>query len=173
MHSLKKKTIWINVIAGVAVLLSYLPATGMGDALWGGLPESLRPVYTVSMILATIGYFLFSSYLVLRMDPDRDRVFGGASVSLVPWLYLAAIGPSAIWLPLTQRWLAEPSDFLWALIRLDLAVVGVASVALLLTVATLRPARSGRGWAIFGCACFAFQTAVLDALVWPALFLLP
>ncbi len=29
--------------------------------IWGGIPSSLRPVYTVSMLGATAGFFLFTT----------------------------------------------------------------------------------------------------------------
>ena len=38
-------------------------------------------------------------------------------------------------MPLTFAWLAEPSPALWWAIRLDLAIVGLASLALLAAIA--------------------------------------
>ena len=58
------------------------------------------------------------------------------------------------------------------MIRLDLAVVGLASLGLLACVATIgpRPPIWLHFLAFFGCLAFCFQTAILDALVWTAFF---
>ena len=73
--------IWINVLGGSAVLASYAyglasnPLT-RGD-VWGGVPETLRPFYTVTMLLAAAGYFAFSYFVFFKVDPDKARVGDG------------------------------------------------------------------------------------------------
>jgi hypothetical protein len=63
LDSKRRSLLALNVIGGTAVLASYVVGLGAvpGDALWGGVPESLRPLYTVNMFLAAAGYFLFTS----------------------------------------------------------------------------------------------------------------
>jgi hypothetical protein len=87
-------------------------------------------------------------------------------------LYGLVLLPSALWLPLTARMLTEPTALLWAAIRIDLALVGLGSTGLLvLLLAIARRRRDGFGWAAFaGIVPFWIQTAVLDAIVWPAYF---
>ncbi|TFH28599.1 MAG: hypothetical protein E4H00_08485 [Myxococcales bacterium] len=70
--------ILINVIGGVAVLGSYayglLTYPNAGTVLLGGVPEALRPLYTASMLSATVGYFAFTGFLLFAVDPDRVRL---------------------------------------------------------------------------------------------------
>jgi len=87
-------------------------------------------------------------------------------------LYAGILIPSALWLPLTFAMIESPGGLLWLTIRLVLALVGLSSVGLLFSLLRLRP--RPRGWAfalgVAGCTAFCVQTAVLDALVWPAFF---
>jgi hypothetical protein len=87
-------------------------------------------------------------------------------------LYALILAPSALWMPLTFAMLEAPSGALWAAIRLTLAVVGLASLGLLAAIASARPADApiARRVALAGALAFSMQTAVLDALVWPAYF---
>jgi hypothetical protein len=68
--------------------------------------------------------------------------------------------------------LGSPGPGLWIAIRLVLAVVGLGSLGLLAALLAVRPREPA--WAhvlaVAGCAAFAVQTALLDALVWPAFF---
>jgi hypothetical protein len=161
----------INVLGGTAVLGSYAWCltsypTGAGD-FWGGVPEGLRPVYTVNMFLAAAGYFAFTFFLVYRLEPV-GRVGPGTFNAL----YALILAPSALWMPLTFAMLEAPSDGLWWAIRLTLAAVGIGSLGLLAALVAVRP--SPPSWAhrlaVVGGVAFCLQTAVLDALVWPAYF---
>jgi hypothetical protein len=175
MHPAHRSLLWLNVAGGIAVLGSY--ASGLADAetragLWGGVPESLRPLYTASMLAATAGYFAFSFFVFFRLDPARTRVAGGFGFGAFHALYALILVPSALWLPLTAAMLAEPSGASWLAVRGVLGLVAFGSLGLLVALASAQPvsARSARGVALAGALAFAFQTAVLDALVWPAFF---
>ena len=80
--------------------------------------------------------------------------------------------PPALWLPLTFEMVAEPSTMLWWSIRVVLFSVGFGSLGLLLwLVRSARAHSSALAWAaVAGCVAFCIQTALLDALVWPAFF---
>lgn len=56
--------------------------------------------------------------------------------------------------------------------RLVLAVTGLGSVGILAAIVAARPRPGGVAFvlAVAGCLLFCLQTAVLDALVWPAYF---
>jgi hypothetical protein len=166
--------ILINVLGGIAVLGSYAwcltryPA-GAGD-FWGGVPDGLRPVYTVNMFLAAAGYFAFTFFLVFRLAPgDGARGLGRGTFNA---LYALILAPSALWMPLTFAMLESPSDGFWWAVRLTLAAVGIGSLGLLAGLVVVRP--SPPTWAhrlaVVGSVAFCLQTAVLDALVWPAFF---
>jgi hypothetical protein len=168
--------VWINVLGGSAVLASYAyglasnPLT-RGD-VWGGVPETLRPLYTVTMLLAAAGYFAFSYFVLLKVDPDRSRIgdrFGFGAFNL---LYALILIPSALWMPLTFEMLESPGPGLWWAIRLVLGAVGIGSLGILAAIIAVRPvsAPGARRVALAGSAAFCLQTAVMDALIWPAYF---
>lgn len=171
----RRSFLWINIVGGIAVLGSYLwgafgaPET-MGS-LWGGVPESLRPVYTVNMLLSAGGYFLFAPYIALRVDTEREDFLGRFGYSIFALLFLLVLLPSALWLPLTALMLGDPGAGLWALVRIDLFLVAIGSVGLFIVLLTMPPPRpKGRVLALVGLVPFVVQTAILDALVWPAYF---
>jgi hypothetical protein len=68
--------------------------------------------------------------------------------------------------------LEAPSDGLWWVIRLTLAAVGIGSIGLLVGLVMVRPSMPSLAHklAIVGSLAFCCQTAILDALVWPAYF---
>jgi hypothetical protein len=166
----------INIVGGAAVLGSYAyclmayPAQA-GD-FWGGVPDGLRSVYTATMCLAAAGYFAFTYFLMYRMNPttsDGGR-FGFGTFNA---LYALILLPSALWMPLTFAMLQSPSDGLWWAIRLTLAAVGIGSLGLLAGLVAVRPYSPSvaHKLAVAGSLAFCFQTAILDALVWPVYFL--
>jgi hypothetical protein len=176
MRSNRNALIVLNLVGGIAVLGSY--AWGIGghpesrDALWGGVPDSLRPFYTVSMFSAALGYLLFSTFIVFGRPGGAsvDGAAGGAA--RLPLLYGMVLIPSALWLPLTFEMVAAPSALLWWSIRAVLFSVGFGSLGLLLwLVRSARAHPSALAWAaVAGGVAFCIQTALLDALVWPAFF---
>jgi hypothetical protein len=175
MHSLRLILLILNVVGGVAVLGSYAHGIAThpnpGAALWGGVPASLQPLYTASMLSATVGYLVFTGYIFFRVDPDAARIgpFGYAAFIA---LYALILIPSALWMPLTFRYLASPSSSGWLAVRCVLTTVGLASLAMIGAIARVEGAPSGgfRIAAVVGASAFALQTAVLDGAIWPAMF---
>jgi hypothetical protein len=176
MHPQKRAMLWINVLGGIAVLGSYAHGFGThptaSEALWGGVPQGIRPLYTVGMVSAAAGYFAFT-YFLLRSNPERVRIDASFGFGLLNGLYIGILVPSALWMPLTFTMLAQPSTSLWYAIRIVLAVVGLASIGLLGSLIRLRPQRPAWAYwlAVVGGVAFSIQTAVLDALIWPTYFL--
>ncbi len=169
----------LNVLGGLAVLGSYAHGLsthpGMGDAVWGGVPQELRPLYTVNMLLATAGYFAFSHFVFFRLDPRRTRIGARFGYGFFHVVYALILIPSALWMPLTFAMLESPGPALWLSIRTELALVGAGSLALLFAVCVAGPADApwSRRVAVAGAIFFCLQTALLDALVWPAYFPAP
>ena len=176
MHPQRRRMAWINVLGGTAVLGSYVhglathPAT-RGE-IWGNVPDTLRPAYTITMLLAAAGYFAFTYLFFFRVDPRAMRIGRRFGFGAINALYAGVLVPSALWLPLTFAMIDSPNELSWMAIRLVLAVVGLSSAGLLASLLFMRP--RPRGWAfpvaVAGCAAFCLQTAVLDALLWPAFF---
>ena len=112
----------LNALGGIAVLGSYAYAFSYSSelraGLWGGVPESLQPIYTVNMLLAAAGYFPFTWRRVVR------------------------------------------------------ALVGIGATGLLLLAFRFARTQGGvANWAAaIGSIPFFVQTAILDAIVWPAYY---
>lgn len=174
-RSTRRSTLaWIHMVGGLAVLASYaigLEASPGANALWGGVPVGLRPVYAVSMFAAAAGYFAFTFFMLYRLDPRTIRV-GRFGYGIFHALTLAILLPSALWMPLTVEMIAHPSTLLWLAIRAVLGCVGLASLALVVALLRARPRHPGLAHrlAVAGAVAFSFQTALLDAVLWPAWF---
>ncbi len=166
----------INVIGGAAVIGSYIfglrGQEGGANVLWGGVPTNIRPVYTVSMILSALGYFAFLYYIFFRLDPSQVSIAGISGFTMFYVIFLVMLIASAFWMPLTNIYVSNPSTGIWIGIRFVLAIVGLASIGLLLAFLTMQGKLPGTAYwlAVAGSAYFAFHTAVLDAIVWAALF---
>ena len=176
MNSARWKLLVINLVGGVAVLGSYayglLSNPETRGQIWGGVPESLQPLYTVSMLLAAAGYFAFTYFVFFRLDPEETRLGSARGLGRFNLLYVLILLPSALWLPLTFEMIEAPSAGLWWSICLVLWVVGGASLALLVAIVKVESPGADRvRWiGVAGCLLFSVQTALLDALVWPAYF---
>jgi hypothetical protein len=165
----------INLFGGLAVLASYayclIAYSARAGDFWGGVPDGLRPLYTVNMGLAAAGYFAFTYFLLYRLNPTADH---GGRIGLGTFnvLYAMILIPSALWMPLTFAMLESPSDGLWWAIRLTLAAVGLGSLGLLAGLLAVRPSSPSLAHklAVAGSLAFSCQTVILDALVWPAYF---
>lgn len=172
---MRRNLLWLNIVGGLLVLGSYawgaLAAPSTMGSLWGGVPAGLRPIYTINMLLSAAGYFLFAPYILLRVDTNRRDLAGRFGYPIFTLCFAAILLPSASWLPLTALMLADPGVGLWWTIRAVLALVGLGSLGLFYLLLTLRPPHApGRLRALLGLVPFCLQTAVLDALVWPAYF---
>jgi hypothetical protein len=175
----RRMMVWINVVGGIGVLGSYVHGFATNPAtrgeLWGAVPDAIQPLYTVSMFLAAAGYLAFTYVIFRHVDPEDARIGRRRALPALNALYVAILLPSALWMPLTFSMLANPGQMLWTGIRLALFVVGGASIGLLAALLRLRPRPPGAayGVAVAGSVAFLFQTAVLDALIWPMFFPYP
>lgn len=166
----------LNVVGGVAVLGSYVLAFAYAPAvregLWGGVPAWMQPLYTANMLCAAAGYFPFTARFVLGPQPEELAAAFRAPYRALHLAYALVLGPSALWLPLTAAMIATPSTLLWIAIRLDLALVALGALGLLYLATRDAVSTHARGaWlALLGTIPFVLQTAVVDALVWPAFY---
>jgi hypothetical protein len=166
----------INLLGGAAVIGSYIfglrGQSGGASILWGGVPVNIRPVYTISMIISALSYFAFLFYIFFRLDPSQVRIAGTSGFTMFYVIFLVMLIASALWMPLTNLYVSNPSTGLWVGIRLVLATVGLASIGLFVALLTLQGKVPGVAYwlAVIGSAYFAFHTAILDAIIWAALF---
>ncbi len=166
----------VNVVGGIAVLGSYAwgvathPAPGA--ALWGAVPASWRPWYGLSMIPAALGYIVFATYLLFRVDPGATRLAFGLPYAALLVPFLLILVPSALWMPLTLRFADAGGEWLWWAIRIGLWTTAIGSVLAGIAVATIEPRVATAHWvaAVAGTFFFFFQTGILDAILWVATF---
>jgi hypothetical protein len=139
---------------------------------FGGVPNNIRPVYGISMILAALGYFAFIYYILFRLVPGEVSIAGTFGFSLFYAIFLVILIPSALWMPLTNMYAGNPSISVWIGVRTVLALVGLASIGLFLALLSLQGKAPGVSYwlAVVGSGYFAFHTAVLDAIIWAWLY---
>jgi hypothetical protein len=176
MHKQKWLLLFINLLGGSAVIGSYIwgfrAFPDAGQILWGGVPLAIRPYYTAGMILAANGFFAFTYFILFQLKVEETRVFYRFGYGAFNIIYAIILVFSALWMPWTFAALQGSTlGLLWA-VRLVLAIVALASLALiaaLLTVQPRRPVRAHR-LALVGCVGFCLQTVLLDAIVWSSYF---
>ena len=175
MNPQKRALIWLNAIGGSAVLASYayyLTAhPELGNDFWGGVPGAMRSAYVFSMLMAVAGYFAFTRF-VFRLRPAKARIADRFDYRIFQVIYALILIPSALWMPLTFAMIQDPGAGLWFAIRLTLAAVGVGSLLMVTALLWLEPRtpKVSHRLAVAGSIAFTFQTAILDALVWPVYF---
>ncbi len=176
MHPQKRAMLVINLLGGTAVLFSYAQGivthSDAAQVLWGGVPQAIRSLYTLSMFTAAAGYFAFTNFIFFHLSPDKTRVGGRFGFGLFNVFYVAILLPSALWLPLTFLAVEQASPFLVWLVKGVLWLVGAASLSLLAALLKVEPRHPtwAHRLALLGILAFCFQTAVLDALVWGSFF---
>ena len=140
--------------------------TGGTNALWGGMPLSVRPIYTISMGISALGYFAFLYFILFKLDP------ASFNFNILYLIFLGILVPSAFWMPLTNLFIANPGTALWISIRLVLIIVGLSSCALAGALISLHAKEAGFIYwlAVTGSVYFAFHTAILDMILWPVFF---
>lgn len=173
MSAYRRSFLAVQIAFGPAVLASYAFCFAMWPEavarMWGGVPASVRGVYTAWMFVAAAGYAAFTPALYLHAAAVSRIAFGWPARAL-PALYAALLIGSILWMPLTKWSLDGAVPF--ALVVADLWIVAGASLALLATTLRLAPPLPG-AWRVaapLGAAAFCVQTVLLDALVWPALW---
>ena len=163
----------INLIGGIAVLGSYIYGLStqleLRGLLWGHVPETIRPYYTICMVLAAIGYFFFTPYIIKHIFNTKSVSYNPNIISL---LYLGITIPSALWMPMTFEMLINPSISLWIGIRIILFTVGISSTVLMLIFlfSNIKKVSPMYFMAISGLIPFWIQTMILDAIIWPFYF---
>jgi len=172
MNNDQKLFLVVSLIGGTLVLASYyfgLKGGESTDALWGGTPENIRTLYTISMLVSAAGYLVFMGYIFKNLGSlpfITMQPFGSKQFTVLLSLILVA---SALWIPLVNLMITNPTAILWVAIRVVLAVVGLASGGIVITLLTVNP-RPTDVWycvVLVGMIWFTVHTGVLDAILWP------
>jgi hypothetical protein len=122
------------------------------------------------MLLAGVGYLVFTARVVFLLDPHDARIAARPGYGTVVALYGIILAPSAAWMPLTLAMVEKPSGGVSLAVVLGLAAIGIESLGMLGALLALRP--RGPAWAraaaVAGRFFFCLQAAALDAVVWTA-----
>lgn len=175
MHPLKMILGVVVLLGGTSVLGSYVwGAASIPNVseFWGETPEGLIPVYVASMLLGAASFFAILWFVLVKLVPREVSIGERFGYGVFPWIMLAILVPSALWMPLVALYVEEPSEPVWWAIRASLFVVGLASLALVLVLARIQPKvpALAHRLALAGSVLFTVHTLVLDALLWPAFF---
>ena len=167
----------INVVGGILVLGSYahglITHPANRDVIWGGVPETIKPLYTLNMLFAAAGYLAFTYFVMFSLNRDNAQLANLSGFCVFYIIYAFILFTSALWMPLTYAALGHPDSSLyyWA-VRITLDIVGLASLALLGVLLSLHSSESSPTYwlAVAGSVFFCIQTAVLDGIVWSFYF---
>tara|TARA_B100000945_G_C20399583_1_gene606615 strand:+ start:499 stop:1059 length:561 start_codon:yes stop_codon:yes gene_type:complete len=178
LHINKNKYIFyiINILGGSLVLFSYghglLTYVDLRAQLWGDIPLSLKPYYTFNMILATLGYFCFTSYILKTNFLSVKHQYSSTYINKINLFYAGIIIPSIFWMPMTFSMLIEPSYILWIAIKVVLGIVGLSASSLMIILIKSKIQGEYLHYyiALIGIIPFWIQTMILDAVVWPYYF---
>ncbi len=151
---------------GIPVILSYifgLKRIKNIEILWGGMPKKVQKILTISMLLCTVSFFTFSSYIFILNGGNVDLIF-------IDLIYAVLLGAAALWMPLMIKVIESKKKIYWILTRISLAIVGFTSLFFLSVMIFYD--RTGIHYiaSIIGLTIFTFHTGILDAIVWPYFF---
>jgi len=176
MHYQQLILLAVIVVFGAGVIGSYVQGIsanpGGAEKLWGGVTGGLRTFNYVTMLLAVVGFFLFTYYLFFRTDPATAQVAGCLNFWVFIAIYALILLPSVFWMPLTFNVLASHNTSTWFAVRAVLFIAGFASLALTIALLTLQPRILDISYwlAVAGSALFCIQTLIMDAFIWAAYF---
>lgn len=176
MNDSQKLFLAISIIGGIAVIISYIWGFKSGislDNFWGGVPENLRSLYTVSMLISAAGFFVFFLYILSNLGGQNTfvpaNIFGDKAFHILFALILVF---STVWMPLVAVMISNPTTLVWIGIRAGLAIVGLASLGVLVLLLSLNPRPSDAFYisAIIGISWFTIHTGILDAIIWAGMW---
>jgi hypothetical protein len=175
MYLQQQITLWINIIGGIAVIGSYvfgiITHSGNIANLWGNASKTMQKLYGISMIFAALGYFAFTYLIVFHLVPDTVHIFNTFNFIIFPILYFIILAASSLWMPLSFSWSSSHSGTTWIAIRIVLALVGLGSLFLTISLLGLPHNLGMIYWlAVIGSVYFSFHTLILDTIIWPTFF---
>jgi hypothetical protein len=171
----KISLIILNIIFGSLVLFSYYNGVTKNPELslklWGGVPKVLHSFIISFMFVGAIGYFLFTTHLLLNIDIDY-KFFGKFNYCFLHLIYLMILIPSALWIDLTFLYMKSNTSINWFYVVSCLSSVAFFSVVLFLFIVDTYIDKSHwlYFYAVIGSLAFVFHTVFLDGLIWTFFF---
>ncbi len=165
-------------ILGPLVLISYVIGISRMESpndLWGGIPESWRPLNVTCMFISAGGFLIMWWFFLYRWDasvvetiqwPWLEGDSGGHARLLVAFLLVMI--PSALWLELTAFHIRTDYNWTqWLVIgNLLLVCLGNILLGLLAWNAHQQSIASGTMWVLIGSILLAIQVIINDGILW-------
>ncbi|MBN4081011.1 hypothetical protein JYT44_01465 [Caldithrix abyssi] len=170
------KFIIINLIGGAAVLggnaFALVTHPKLRNDLWGGIPESWKPLYIASMLIAAFGYVTAMYYLIYKEGLKSKYFWGKADASVLTILLVLFLLSASMWIHSTFAYLESPSSGIWTMIQIELRTKALAILLFTIGLATTteRSQPSIHRWAVIGISFTSFHCLVLDAILWTMKF---
>ena len=170
----------INVVGGISVLGGYLVCLyvfpDQREALWGGVQNRWQSVFTVSMLMATAGYLLFSYGILFKSSPEEfsSRLLNNSHVISV--LCMAFLISAAIWMPATIAYLKTGNSIWWTISVTSLWITAISLIIvtfIVIAYPSAIPSSFFRGLTISGISYVTFHCLMLDAIIWVSRFDVP
>jgi len=133
--------IWINIIFGFLVLLSYIVGISQfpeyRETLWGGVHGDLRQKFIISMLFAALGYLIFFLFIVYFYISNGDcfkefnfltsfNVSQGLNFSVFIFLVF-----SAIWMPTLILYLQSANSIFLYISNTSLWITALCAIFIL------------------------------------------
>ena len=158
------------VLAGYAIGLSVYPENRL--ALWGGVQGNWRLIFTLSMMLSTIGYLLFTSFAMVNFSTGSFEPGGFATARYINFLCLIFLVSASMWMPSTIVYVNTQSVIWWIISVMALWVTALSLAILFCMILGSPFGESGlyRQLAMGGLGYIAFHCLVFDAIIWIYMF---
>jgi len=159
----------VNLILGFAVILSYIWGLvyypEYGSALWGKVETNNIPYIIFSMLLAAVGYFVFSFYF---LNYKKFQTFNTLEYLYILSLYIVILFFSALWMPLSIGFINTNNNLFLILDLVSLYLVGISSLLLTIFLIQDKSLRRKLIWklSVLGGFQFTFHTLIIDAIYW-------
>ena len=159
----------VNLILGFAVILSYIWGLvyypEYGTALWGDIETSYIPYIIFSMLLAALGYFVFSLYFI---NYKKFQTLNTSEYIYILSLYIVILFFSALWMPLSIGFIDTNNNLFLILDLISLYLVGISSLLLTIFLIQDKSLRRKLIWklSVLGGFQFTFHTLIIDAIYW-------
>jgi len=135
--------VWINIIFGLLVLVSYIVGISQfpeyHESLWGGVQGELRQRFIISMLFAALGYLMFFSFVVYSYISNGDclkefKFFNYFKFSnFLNFSVFIFLVSSAIWMPTLILFLLSSNSIFLYLSNVFLWVAAFAAILILLS----------------------------------------
>jgi hypothetical protein len=166
----------VNLVGGVAVIGSYFAGIRSQPSsvkrLWGKVTPAVKRMYMSMMPLAAAGYIIFACFILFQLDAGKALVGITFGFEIFSVIFVCILLPSALWMPLSLKVVKTQDKRLWSAVRIVLFTVGLASLALLVSLLALNQREPAWFYwsAVAGAIVFFIQTGIIDAFIWPVLF---